>query len=190
MKPEKKGEGRRPEKWKSKEPPAEKGREAKRPDELVGIVRVMETDLPGNKTVGAAVRRIEGVSFAMGNALARICPFAGKMVSDISEEEIKQLEDMIQNPGKYGIPSWEFNRRKDLDTGEDMHLSVSRLEITHRMDIDKLKKMKCYRGIRHIQGLPVRGQRTRSSFRHGKTVGVRREKAARTIAKKEGKEKR
>ena len=58
------------------------------------------------------------------------------------------------------------------------------------MDIDKLKKIRCYRGVRHMQGLPVRGQRTRSSFRKsGKTVGVSREKAARTKQKKEAEKK-
>jgi small subunit ribosomal protein S13 len=42
------------------------------------------------------------------------------------------------------------------------------------MDIKNLRKMKCYRGVRHSLGLPVRGQKTRSNFRKGKTVGVRK----------------
>ena len=93
---------------------------------------------------------------------------------------------MIQNPGKHGVPSWAFNRRKDMETGQDMHFLASKLEITQKMDIDNLKKIRCYRGVRHMAGLPVRGQRTRSSFRKsGKTVGVSRAKAARTKQKKE-----
>ena len=156
--------------------------------ELISIVRVMETDLPGNRRIGDAIRLISGVSFTMGNAIAGLCPFADKNVGELSEEEIKQIEDMIQNPSKHGIPSWAFNRRKDLETGQDVHFSASKLEITHKMDIDRLKKIRCYRGVRHMQGLPVRGQRTRSSFRKsGKAVGVSKERAARTAAKKEGK---
>lgn len=158
--------------------------------ELVGIVRVMETDLPGNRSVGNAIRLIQGVSFTMGNAIAGLCPFADKMVGEISEGEIKQLEEMVQNPGKHDVPSWAFNRRKDMETGQDLHLLASKLEITQKMDIDKLKKIRCYRGVRHMAGLPVRGQRTRSSFRKsGKAVGVSREKAARTKQKKEAEKK-
>lgn len=181
-------EGERPKK-KPQEAPKDAEKFKKKPErELIGIVRVMETDLPGNKRAGDAIRLISGISFSMGNAIAGVCPFAGKMVGELSEEEIKKLEDMIRNPGSYGIPSWAFNRRMDQDTGENVHLSASKLEITHKMDIGRLKKMRCYRGVRHMQGLPVRGQRTRSSFRKGRTVGVTREKAARTAAKKEAKE--
>ena len=69
-----------------------------------------------------------------------------------------------------------LNRRKDPVTGEDMHLSESDLTMGVRQDIEFLKKIRAYRGIRHELGLPVRGQRTRSSFRKGRTVGVQRKK--------------
>ncbi|MDP2973690.1 MAG: 30S ribosomal protein S13, partial [Candidatus Diapherotrites archaeon] len=36
------------------------------------------------------------------------------------------------------------------------------------------KKIKCYKGIRHAAGLPVRGQNTKAHFRHGKSVGVKK----------------
>ncbi len=167
-------------------PESGKPREGKPGRELIGIVRVMETDLPGNRSIGNAIRLIPGVSFAMGNAISRLCPFSGKMAGELSEEEIKRIEDMVQNPGRYGIPAWAFNRRRDMETGQDIHILASRLEITQKMDIDRLKKIRSYRGVRHMLGLPVRGQRTRSSFRKsGRAVGVSREKAARTKQKKE-----
>jgi small subunit ribosomal protein S13 len=71
-----------------------------------------------------------------------------------------------------------LNRKRDPVTGEDKHLAVSELELTHKMDIDLMRKLKSYKGVRHSIGLPVRGQRTRGSFRKGKTVGVSKKKAA------------
>ena len=49
------------------------------------------------------------------------------------------------------------------------------LDIQKEFDIKRLKKIKSYRGLRHAQGLPVRGQRTRSHFRKkGGAVSVRK----------------
>jgi len=92
------------------------------------------------------------------------------------------------HPENYSIPSWLYNRRKDPETGRDKHIAVSRLELTKRMDIGQMRKLKTYKGVRHSFGLPVRGQRTRSSFRHGRSVGVVR-KAARMRQAAAGKKK-
>jgi len=61
-----------------------------------------------------------------------------------------------------------------------MHLVTSELDFAKSNDIRLLKKIKAYRGVRHMYGLPVRGQRTRSNFRRnkGKPMGVMRNKAA------------
>lgn len=83
------------------------------------------------------------------------------------------------------FPSWLLNRRKDVETGENSHLSGVALDLKKREDINRLRKIKSYKGFRHELGLPVRGQRTRSSFRRNKTVGVSKKKAME--AKKGGK---
>ena len=140
------------------------------------IVRISETNLDGNKPVALAIRRVKGISFMMSNAISARIGFGNKKLGELNEKEIEELESIISNPQKYGIPSWMLNRRRDPETGEDKHLTVSTLDFTHRMDINAMKKMKSYRGIRHIQGLPVRGQRTRGSFRKGKVVGVSKKK--------------
>jgi small subunit ribosomal protein S13 len=141
------------------------------------IVRVLETNLDGSKPVSLAIGRIRGVSFMLANAVSQKFGASGKKVGDLSEDEIKRLEDIIGNPGKHGIPSWLLNRRADPESGEDRHLSVSTMDFTKTMDINEMKKKKSYRGVRHIQNLPVRGQRTRGSFRRGKVVGVSKKKA-------------
>ncbi|MBL7206283.1 MAG: 30S ribosomal protein S13 [Candidatus Aenigmarchaeota archaeon] len=137
------------------------------------IVRLVETNLDGKKTVKVGLRDVRGVSFMFGNTISNLCGFGDKKIAELSNEEKKKLEDMILNPGKYNIPSWMLNRRKS-ETGEDKHITVSTLQLTTNMDINELKKLRCYKGVRHSQDLPVRGQRTRGSFRKGKTVGVRK----------------
>lgn len=144
---------------------------------LMHIVRVAETDLEGSKKVASGIREIRGVSHMFANAVAKVYPLADKKIMDLTEDEIKNLEDVIHHPEKYGVPYWMFNRRFDPDTGLHKHLAVSHLQLAQTTDINRMKKMKSYKGVRHSLGLPVRGQRTRSSFREkGKTIGVRRTK--------------
>ena len=142
------------------------------------IIRLAETNIDGGKPVSAAIRSIKGISFMMSNAISVISGLGNKKLADLSEGEISNLEDMILHPEKHGIPVWLYNRRSDPSHGKNSHISVSGLDFTNKMDIDKMKRFKTYKGIRHIQHLPVRGQRTRGSFRGGKTVGVSKKKRA------------
>ena len=139
------------------------------------IVRIMDADLKGDKKLLPSLRKIKGVGFAFANAICNVTNVdTEKQVGVLSNEEIKQLTEVVQNPKKFNIPNWLFNRKKDMETGTDKHLVGSDLNFKKDFDIKFLKKIKCYRGVRHSQGLPVRGQRTRGNFRHGKTIGVRR----------------
>ncbi len=140
------------------------------------IIRLAETNIDGSKPVKTAIRSVKGVSFMFSNAICKISGFGDKKLADLTEAELKQLEEIILNPHKHSIPEWMFNRRLDPVTGRTSHFSVSNLDFTQKMDIDRMKKNKTYRGVRHIQHLPVRGQRTRGAFRRGKTVGVSRKK--------------
>ncbi len=175
---EKQPEGETPQEKKAREKKPEKK------DTRKHIVRVGGKDLDGEFKLQRGIRDIRGVSFTLANAAAKVSGLAGKKIGELSEAEIKKIEDILENPGNYGIPSWIYNRRSDPESGSDGHLISAKLELRHKMDINELKKRKCYRGIRHIQGLPVRGQRTRSSFRTSATVGVSRAKNKPGEAKK------
>ncbi|RLJ00136.1 MAG: 30S ribosomal protein S13 [Candidatus Aenigmatarchaeota archaeon] len=142
--------------------------------EIQKIVRIGETNIDGNKGIARGIMSIKGVSFMFANAVSKVSGFENKKIGELSEDELKRLEDIILNPTKYGIPSWLLNRRRDMSTGEDKHLTASQLQLTTKLDINFMKKIKTYKGIRHALGLPVRGQRTRSSFRKGRTIGVKR----------------
>lgn len=138
------------------------------------LVRILHTDIPGNKNVYAGLTRIKGVSFSMANAVCHILKIdKNRKIESLSKEEIDIISEAIKNPQ---VPLFMKNRRKDFDDGEDKHLSTNELDLTKEFDIKRLMKMKSYKGIRHSRGLPVRGQRTKSHFRkkgRNKAVGVK-----------------
>ncbi len=155
------------------------------------IVRVINTDLDGNKPISQALRKIKGISFMMSNA---ICIKAGldpvKKAGNLEDNELKKIEDVLVNPTKYQIPSWMLNRRSDPEDGLNKHLLSSDLTFITDNDIKMMKKIKSYKGVRHSLGQPVRGQSTKSHFRKnkGKVQGVTRSKTAKAAASaKEGK---
>jgi small subunit ribosomal protein S13 len=67
-----------------------------------------------------------------------------------------------------------LNRRKDLETGKDGHLISADLVLRNKMDIEQMKGIKSWRGYRHAYGLRVRGQRTKTTGRAGKALGVKK----------------
>ena len=137
------------------------------------IVRVTDTDIDGSLKVGYALTKIKGVSISLANAILKKAGINPEIrLGLLSEEQVKKIEDVLLNPAKYGIPNWLLNRRKDLETGKDLHLLSSDLVLRTKMDIDLMKKIKSWKGYRHAYGLKVRGQRTRTTGRTGKTVGV------------------
>jgi len=149
------------------------------------IVRIANTDLDGNKQIFYALRKIKGVSNMIANALITTSSIArNKKTGTLSDEEIKKLDEILRNPERNRIPIWMFNRRHDPETGEDKHLIGTDIMFNKDNDLKKLKMIRTYKGIRHMSGLPVRGQRTKSNFRrtksHGKggSLGVKRRAGA------------
>jgi len=93
------------------------------------------------------------------------------LIGDLSDAEIDKIKEAIEDV-ENNAPSWMLNHRKDNETGEDIHLTGSEIDMRLRDEINIMKKIRCYRGIRHEMGLPVRGQRTRANNRKGLTLGV------------------
>ncbi len=144
---------------------------------MKGIVRVAGRDLKGERRIQAALSGLKGVGPSMARAIVHASDIEGtQKVGNLEDEEVDQLEKVLGDPIEHGIPEWMVNRRKDYETGEDRHLIGGDIEMTEREDIEREKDIRSRRGIRHQRGLPVRGQRTRSTGRKGMTVGVEREK--------------
>ncbi len=139
------------------------------------ILRIMGTDVPGTLKTSYAVAQIKGISLSLSNAVlkkAGVNP--DQRVGFLAESDVSQIEEVIRDPAKFNLPTWLFNRRKDSGTGKDMHLLSADLVLRNKMDIDEVKEIRSWRGYRHAYGLKVRGQRTKTTGRAGKALGVKK----------------
>ena len=162
------------------------------PGEFRPIVRMAGRDLNGYKRVAVSLRDIKGVNIGLANAIANQLKIESKArLGQLSDGQLAELERAVRDPRSVGIPIWMFNRRKDVETGEDHHLLESDLTFSIKSDIDRERIVGSWKGGRHSLGLKVRGQRTRTTGRKGATVGVRKAviqaaaKAAASAQKKE-----
>lgn len=139
------------------------------------IVRMHGTNIPGDKTLSYALSDIKGI----GNRIARsiitkLDLDPGQRIGSLGDSDIKLLEDAVERPSKIGLPSWMLNRRKDPRTRRETHLITSDLDTRVKEDIELMKETKSWKGVRHSLGLKVRGQKTKTSARKGRSVGVSR----------------
>jgi small subunit ribosomal protein S13 len=139
------------------------------------IVRIARTGVDGTQPISKALRGLKGVGDMYANAISKkIDVEEDQRLGDLSEDKIDEIEEMIKNPEELDLPNWLRNRRKERDTGDNNHLIESDLELKEEFDIRRLKEIGSYKGWRHEIGLPVRGQKTKSSFRSGSKIGVSR----------------
>lgn len=146
-------------------------------DKMEDLIRIVQTDIPGNKNIFVGLTKIKGISFSMSNAVCHSLKLDKKRkIHSLTPEEIDKISHYIKNPE---VPEFLKNRRFDFENGKSQHLSLTELDLTKEFDIKRLKKIKSYKGIRHSYGLPVRGQRTKSHFRKkskNRVVGVKSKK--------------
>ena len=137
------------------------------------MVRIVGNDIPGERKIIAGLTQIRGVGYMFANTILNVLKInPNQRIGYLSPEQIKSIENVIKNPSTSNFPSWFLNRRKDVETGEDKHLITSDIAFTVRNDIEREKTSGSWRGIRHMFGLKVRGQRTRCTGRKGGAVGV------------------
>ena len=144
-------------------------------EEFKHLVRISRKDVDGNKTFEYALTDIKGIGLSLSRTIGLTLGFdLNAKIGYIKDEDVLKIEELLENPQKFGIPDWMLNRRNDYTTGETTHLIESDLDMTLRDDLNRMKKTRSYEGRRHELGLPVRGQRTKATFRHGSSVGVSR----------------
>lgn len=142
------------------------------------LIRILSKDVPGNMTVYAGLTRVKGISWSLSNAICKVFKIdKKKKIIELTPQDIEKISEFAKNPK---VPKYLMNRRNDLESGEDKHLIGTDLDLQTEFDIKRLKKIKSYRGYRHLHGQPSRGQKTRSHFRKNKTkgVGIKKKKAA------------
>jgi len=139
------------------------------------IVRIGDTDLDGTQKVGFALLNIKGVGIGLADAVIKKAGINQEnRLGFLSEVELAKIKDILETPSKHGLPSWLLNRSKDIETGRNLHQIGSELVLQGKTDIDRMKRIKSWRGFRHAHGLKVRGQRTKTTGRKGKAVGVKK----------------
>lgn len=146
--------------------------------ETRAIVRIGDTDLDGTKAVAYALAKIKGIGLASAFAICKrlgVDPFTP--LGSLSEEQTSKLDWAVRNLHEMA-PSWFLNRRRDPVGGRDLHLIGSELILAAKSDIDLMKKLRSWKGMRHAAGLKVRGQRTVTTGRFGPTAGVAKRKEA------------
>lgn len=152
-------------------------------EEFRGIVHILGKDVKGNVPLNNALRQVKGVGQHLSKVFANVIAKEMNISKDIqigklSEEQVEKIEEMIKSPQKYKIPSYLYNRRKDLETGKDIHIAGPDVVFVTRSDVERQKTLYTWRGYRHAYGQKVRGQGTRTSGRKGLTMGVMKSKAA------------
>ena len=138
------------------------------------IVRIVNSDIDGHKKTVVGLQSIKGVGKRVAQIVAKRAEVdPALMIGQLSDEKVKELEALVKSYVEYA-PGWAINRQMDYESGADMHLFGNDLDIIQKDDVNRMKMIRRYRGIRHEGRHKVRGQRTRSNGRHGLTMGVQR----------------
>ncbi|MFW9957745.1 MAG: 30S ribosomal protein S13 [Candidatus Odinarchaeota archaeon] len=141
------------------------------------IVRIGGSDIDGQESLIQGLTHIRGVGLRMSKTiLAHLGMNPNDRLGFITDKNIEEIESILENPVAVGFPDWFVNRPRDRMSGRMLHLTGSDLDFANRNDIDRLRRIKSWRGSRHSLGLKVRGQHTRTTGRGGVAVGVSRKK--------------
>jgi small subunit ribosomal protein S18e len=138
---------------------------------------VQNTNVSGKHKASFALRAIKGLGRRMTNLVLKKAQIdLTKRAGELNEAEINKINDIISRPLDYNIPKWFLNRQKDVRDGTWSHLISNAWDTKLREDLERMKKMRMHRGLRHYWGIKVKGQHTNSTGRRGRTLGVVRKK--------------
>ena len=137
------------------------------------IVRIVGNDIPGERKLLVGLTQIKGIGYNFATAISSTLKInTNSNIGNLTEANVQAIEKLILNPIEAKFPLWFLNRQRDIETGKDLHLLTSDIPFTLRNDIERERITASWRGYRHLSGLKVRGQRTRTSGRKGGAVGV------------------
>merc|ERR1711881_93139 len=147
------------------------------PTNFQHILRVMNTNIDGKRNIMFAMTAIKGIGRRYANIVLKKADIAlDKRAGELSEEDVEKIITIMSNPRQYKIPDWFLNRQKDIKDGKTSQMVSNLLDNKLREDLERLKKIRAHRGLRHYWGVRVRGQHTKTTGRRGRTVGVSKKK--------------
>ena len=91
---------------------------------------------------------------------------------ELTEAELESIKTVLESPENFNIPSWFLNRQRDRDTGKTFQLIGSTVDTCLRNDLERMKRNRVHRGLRHHWNIRVRGQHTKSNGRHRGTTSL------------------
>ncbi|XP_058518492.1 small ribosomal subunit protein uS13-like [Ochotona princeps] len=133
------------------------------PEKFQHILRVLNTNIGVGRRYADVVLRKADTDLT-------------KRAGELAEDEVERVITIMQNPRQYKIPDWFLNRQKHVKDGKCSQVPANRLDNKLREDLERLKKIRAHRELRHFWGLRVRGQHTKTTDRRGHTVGVSKKK--------------
>jgi len=141
-------------------------------DDFQYIVRLSNTDVDGEKKLIYGLNSIKGIGLQLATLIADETNIDRNLkIGKLTDKQVEKLQNAIDNVQQIA-PKCMLNHRKDMEVGKDIHLIGSEIDMKLRDEINTMKKIRSYKGIRHERGLRARGQRTRGNNRTGLTLGV------------------
>jgi small subunit ribosomal protein S13 len=141
-------------------------------EDLRYFVRIGQTDLDGTKSVERSLTEMNGIGRRAARIIAEEAGVDRRATfGALEDDEIDAVVDLVEGFAEE-VPAWLTNHRNDFFAGETTHETGNDLELTRRQDINRMKMIDSYKGVRHKRGQKVRGQRTKSTGRTEGTIGV------------------
>ena len=156
----------------SAEEPENADEDAEEEEDIRYFVRIGQTDLDGTKSVERSLTELNGIGRRAARLIAEKAGVDRTATFGALDDE--QIDEVTQHVEGFAeeVPDWLANHRNDFFAGETTHEIGTDLELTRRQDINRMKMIDSYKGIRHKRGQKVRGQRTKSTGRTEGTIGV------------------
>ena len=127
-------------------------------DDFQHILRVLNTNVDGRTKVMYALTQIRGIGRRFSNVVCKKAEIdMGKRAGELSAAELESLMVIVSNPRQFRIPDWFLNRQKNYKDGKYLQQVSNQLDTTLRDDLERLKKIRNHRGLRHYWGIRVRG---------------------------------
>ncbi|CAD6226597.1 unnamed protein product [Miscanthus lutarioriparius] len=117
------------------------------------ILRLLNTNVDGKQKIMFAMTSIKGVGRRFSNIVCK--------KADIDMNKRSHL--WLSMDWLFKVPDWFLNRKKDYKDGRFSQVVSNALDMKLRDDLERLKKIRNHRGLRHYWGLRVRGQHTKTT---------------------------
>jgi small subunit ribosomal protein S13 len=141
-------------------------------EDLRYFVRIGQTDLDGTKSVERSLTEMNGIGHRTARVIAQKAGVDRReTMGRLDDDTIDEIVDLVEEYADE-VPDWMTNRQNDFFSGETTHEVGNDLEMTRQQDVNRMRMIDSYKGIRHNRGQKVRGQRTKSTGRTEGTIGV------------------